>query len=107
MVQIKNPFGSLQTNPKADAWLVPPFFFLKKCFCETPYSGSSLRLLPGTSVSPTSKTAQTPFTTSSLTFTADATHLAGEAAPLRWQGNSAAENAQQLKEKASNTVPLH
>ena len=54
-------------------------------------------MLPGTSVSPTSKTAQTPFTTSSLTFTADATHLAGEAAPLRWQGNSAAENAQQLK----------
>ena len=42
-----------------------------------------------------------------FTFTADATHLAGEAAPLRWQGNSAAENAQQLKEKDSNTLPLH
>ena len=35
MVQIKNPFGFLQTNPKADAWWVPPFFLLKKCFCET------------------------------------------------------------------------
>ena len=36
MVQIKNPLGSLQTNPKADAWWVPPFFFEKSCFCETP-----------------------------------------------------------------------
>ena len=41
LVEIKNPFGSFQTNPKADAWWVPPFF-LKKCFCETPY-GLSVR----------------------------------------------------------------
>ena len=27
LVEIKNPFGSFQTNPKADAWWVPPFFF--------------------------------------------------------------------------------
>ena len=32
LVEIKNPFGSFQTNPKADAWWVPPFFFLKKLF---------------------------------------------------------------------------
>ena len=32
MVQIKNPFGSLQTNPKTDAWWVPTFFFCKKVF---------------------------------------------------------------------------
>ena len=29
-VEIKNPFGSFQTNPKAHAWWVPPFFLLKK-----------------------------------------------------------------------------
>ena len=32
LVEIKNPFGSFQTNPKADAWWVPPIFFLKKLF---------------------------------------------------------------------------
>ena len=36
MVQIKNPFGSLQTNPKADAWWVPPFFFWKSVFVKHP-----------------------------------------------------------------------
>ena len=35
-VGIKNSFGSLQTNSKADDWWVPPFLFLKKCFLETP-----------------------------------------------------------------------
>ena len=37
LVEIKNPFGSVQTNPQADAWWVPLFIFLKKCFFETPY----------------------------------------------------------------------
>ena len=37
MVEIKNPFGSVQTNPQANAWWVPLFIFLKKCFSETPY----------------------------------------------------------------------
>ena len=32
LVEIKNPFGSFQTNPKAYAWWVPPFFFWKKLF---------------------------------------------------------------------------
>ena len=36
LVEIKNPFGSVQTNPQADAWWVPLFIFLKKCFFETP-----------------------------------------------------------------------
>ena len=36
-VEIKNPFGFLQTNLKADAWWVPPIRFSKKCFSETPY----------------------------------------------------------------------
>ena len=30
LVEIKNHFGSFQTNPKADAWWVPPFFFFEK-----------------------------------------------------------------------------
>ena len=38
LVETKNPFGSFQTNPKADAWWVPPFFFLKKWFFETSLS---------------------------------------------------------------------
>ena len=37
LVKIKNPFGSIQTNPQADAWWVPLFIFLKKCFFETAY----------------------------------------------------------------------
>ena len=37
LVKIKNPFGSVQTNPQADAWWVPLFIFLKKCFSGTPY----------------------------------------------------------------------
>ena len=36
LVKIKNPFGSVQTNPQADAWWVPLFIFLKKCFSGTP-----------------------------------------------------------------------
>ena len=32
LVEIKNPFGSVQTNPQADAWWVPLFIFLKKVF---------------------------------------------------------------------------
>ena len=28
---------SIQTNPQADAWWVPLFIFLKKCFSGTPY----------------------------------------------------------------------
>ena len=36
-VDIKNPFGSVQTNPKGDAWWVPLFIFSKKCFSGTPY----------------------------------------------------------------------
>ena len=36
MVKIKSPFGSLQTNPKADAWWAVIIFFLKKCFFGTP-----------------------------------------------------------------------
>ena len=36
LIEIKNPFGSVQTNPQADAWWVPLFIFLKKCFFETP-----------------------------------------------------------------------
>ena len=36
-VEIKNPFGIFQTNPKADAWQVRPIFRLKKrCFQEHP-----------------------------------------------------------------------
>ena len=34
--EIKNPFGSVQTNPQADAWWVPLFIFLKKCFLKHP-----------------------------------------------------------------------
>ena len=30
MVQIKNRFGSFQTNPIEVAWWVPPFLFVKK-----------------------------------------------------------------------------
>ena len=30
MVKIKNPFGSLQTSPQADAWWVALIFFLEK-----------------------------------------------------------------------------
>ena len=37
LVEIKNPFGSVQTNLQADAWWVPLFILLKKCFFETPY----------------------------------------------------------------------
>ena len=37
LVKIKNPFGSVQTNPQADAWWVPLLIFLKKCFFETAY----------------------------------------------------------------------
>ena len=37
MDEIKNPFGSVQTNPQANAWWVPLFIFFKKCFSETPY----------------------------------------------------------------------
>ena len=29
-VEIKNPFGSLQTNPQADAWWVGPLFVFEK-----------------------------------------------------------------------------
>ena len=36
LVEIKNTFGSVLTNPQADAWWVPLFIFLKKCFFETP-----------------------------------------------------------------------
>ena len=32
LVEIKNPFGSIQTNPQAYAWRVPLFIFLKKVF---------------------------------------------------------------------------
>ena len=32
MVEIKNPFGFLQTNPQADAWRVGLILFLKKLF---------------------------------------------------------------------------
>ena len=32
LVEIKNPFGSVQTDPQADAWWVPLFIFLKKSF---------------------------------------------------------------------------
>ena len=35
-VEIKNPFGSFQSNLMADAWWVPPICFWKKCFSETP-----------------------------------------------------------------------
>ena len=42
MVKIKNPFRSIQTNPQADAWWVPLFIFLKKCFSGTPYCISAL-----------------------------------------------------------------
>ena len=36
-VEIKNPFGSLQTNPQADAWWVRIFFvFEKKCLLVHP-----------------------------------------------------------------------
>ena len=31
LVEIKNPFGSVQTNPQADAWWVP-LLFLKEVF---------------------------------------------------------------------------
>ena len=43
MVEIKNPFGSLQTNPQANAWWVALIFILKKCFFGTPYSASSFQ----------------------------------------------------------------
>ena len=37
LVEIKNPFESVQTNPKADAWWVPLFiFFEKSVFLEHP-----------------------------------------------------------------------
>ena len=36
LVKIKNPFGSFQTNPKADAGWVPPFFFEKVVFVKHP-----------------------------------------------------------------------
>ena len=36
-VDIKNPFGSVQTNPQTDAWWVPLLILLKKCFSGTPY----------------------------------------------------------------------
>ena len=36
-VEIKNPFGSLQSNLMADAWWVPPICFWKRCVSETPY----------------------------------------------------------------------
>jgi len=36
LVKIKNPFGSVQNNPQADAWWVSLFIFLKKCFFGTP-----------------------------------------------------------------------
>ena len=32
LVKIKNPFGSVQTNPQADAWWVPLFIFFEKVF---------------------------------------------------------------------------
>ena len=32
-VEIKNPFGSLQTNPEADAWWVRIFFVFEKSVC--------------------------------------------------------------------------
>ena len=32
LVEIKNPFGSVQTNPQANAWWVPLFISLKKVF---------------------------------------------------------------------------
>ena len=32
IVEIKNPFGFLQTNPQADAWWVGLYWFLKKVF---------------------------------------------------------------------------
>ena len=35
LVKIKNPFGSVQTNPQADAWWVPLFIFLKVFFWDT------------------------------------------------------------------------
>ena len=44
MVQIKNPFGSLQTNPKADAWWVPPFFLKKSVFVKHPRFSHLLNL---------------------------------------------------------------
>ena len=34
--KIKNPFGSVQTNPEADAWWVPLFIIMKKCIFGTP-----------------------------------------------------------------------
>ena len=37
IVEIKNPFGFLQTNPQADAWRVGLILFLKSYFCGTPY----------------------------------------------------------------------
>ena len=36
-VEIKNPFGSLQTNPQAGAWWVKLYLFVKKkCFLVLP-----------------------------------------------------------------------
>ena len=32
IVEIKNHFGFLQTNPQADDWGVPPLFFFEKVF---------------------------------------------------------------------------
>ena len=43
LVKIKNHFGSLQTNPQADDWWVPPFFCWKKVFCETPLPAAHSR----------------------------------------------------------------
>ena len=36
LVEIKNPFGSVQTNPQADAWWVPLFILLKRVFFKNP-----------------------------------------------------------------------
>ena len=35
LVKIKSPFGSVQTNPQADAWWVPPFM-KKNVFLKQP-----------------------------------------------------------------------
>ena len=32
----KKTFGPVQTNPQADAWWVPLFIFLRKCFLKHP-----------------------------------------------------------------------
>ena len=36
-VEIKHPFGFLQTNPQVDAWRGGLILFLKKVFFGTPY----------------------------------------------------------------------